>query len=215
MIGKLSGTLAMKRMPWVLIDIGGVGYELQVPTNTFSALGDIGSVLSLWVHTQIKEDAHDLFGFFQESERAMFRTLIKISGVGPKMALTILSGVGITAFINAVETQDVQVLTKLPGVGRKTAERLMVELRDKLKRNVAEWQQWSQDTPKMLNLSADQQPRPKPQLGEHSAFSEAVAALVSLGYKSQEAHQAVLRVLTPEADSQTLIRQALQSFVKI
>lgn len=213
MIGRLAGILAMKRAPWVLVDVNGVGYELQVPMTTFSALGDTGSAVILWVHTQIKEDAHDLFGFFREQERAIFRTLIKISGVGPKMALTILSGVEISVFIDAVEKQDVNVLTRLPGVGRKTAERLMIELRDKLKRNVAEWQQWlPSESPHALTLGQESKAS---QPMEPTAFTEAVSALASLGYKSHEAHQAVLSVLTPEADSQTLIRRALQSFAKV
>ena len=140
MISRLTGTLAAKKQTSVLIDVQGVGYECQVPFSDSLMLGDIGAPLILWTHLQIREDAHELYGFLTQASRQFFRLLIKISGVGPKMALTILSGVDLSRFVDAVERQEVDALSRLPGIGKKTAERLMLELRDKFKKNPAEWQ---------------------------------------------------------------------------
>ncbi|MCU7916738.1 MAG: Holliday junction branch migration protein RuvA [Candidatus Thiodiazotropha sp. (ex Epidulcina cf. delphinae)] len=197
MIGRLRGELARKQAPHLLIDINGVGYELEAPLSTFFTLPDLGQQVTLFTHLAIREDAHVLYAFASETERALFRSLLKVSGVGAKMALAILSGMNAEAFSRCVEAGDVASLVRLPGIGRKTAERLIVEMRDRLA--------------KLADLSTGIAPS---QAGHParpaSAASDAVAALVALGYKPQDASRMVKAVATDEMDSQTLIRAALQ-----
>ena len=146
MIGRLQGVIVEKQAPELLLDVKGVGYEILAPISTFAMLGAIGSPATLYTHLSIREDAHQLYGFSDKNQRTLFRTLIKVSGVGPKMALAILSGMDAKAFAICVHNEDIAALTKLPGVGKKTAERLIVEMRDRL----TEW-----DAPAPLWVAAD------------------------------------------------------------
>src|ERR1700746_2983824 len=132
MIGSLRGRIASKTPPQLTVDVGGLGYELEAPMSTFFHLPPVGSEVSLLTHLIVREDAHVLYGFASEEERRLFRSLIKVSGVGPKIALALLSGISASAFAQCVQSQDVTTLTRIPGVGRKTAERLIVEMRDRL-----------------------------------------------------------------------------------
>ncbi|MCU7891467.1 MAG: Holliday junction branch migration protein RuvA [Candidatus Thiodiazotropha sp. (ex Ustalcina ferruginea)] len=201
MIGRLRGELAYKQAPYLLIDINGVGYELEAPLSTFFTLPDIGQQVILYTHLAIREDAHVLYAFTTQSERTLFRSLLKVSGIGAKMALAILSGMSADEFSRCVETEDVASLVRLPGIGRKTAERLIVEMRDRLA--------------KLGDLTAVGMPSQ----GEHSArpvteSSDAVSALVALGYKPQDAGRMVKAVKKDGMDSETLIRAALQGTVQ-
>ncbi|MCU7874086.1 MAG: Holliday junction branch migration protein RuvA [Candidatus Thiodiazotropha sp. (ex Lucinoma borealis)] len=201
MIGRLRGELAHKQAPHLLIDINGVGYELEAPLSTFFTMPEIGQQVILYTHLAIREDAHVLYAFATQSERTLFRSLLKVSGIGAKMALAILSGMSADEFSRCVETEDVASLVRLPGIGRKTAERLIVEMRDRLA--------------KLGDLSAVGMPSQ----GEHStrpvtASSDAVSALVALGYKPQDASRMVKAVKKDGMDSETLIRAALQGTVQ-
>jgi Holliday junction DNA helicase RuvA len=199
MISRLTGILAAKRAPQVLIDCQGVGYEADVSMTTFYRLPEVGEQVSIWTHLLVKEDAHSLIGFHDEQERRLFRQLIRINGVGPKLALTILSGIDERQFALCVTNNDVAMLTRLPGVGKKTAERLIIEMRDKLDAIVAELPD-----------------RPVAASGV-SVVSEAVEALQALGYKPLDAEKMIDRALK-QGDSQEnasqLIRVALQATVK-
>ena len=241
MIGRLSGTLIAKKNTAVLLDVQGVGYECQIPLSDSLMLGGLGSSLVLWTHLQIREDAHELYGFLTQSARQFFRLLIKISGVGPKMALTILSGVDVPSFVQAVECQNAACLTRLPGIGQKTAERLMLELRDKFKKNPGEWQSLAvsglegADTVSVKTANTElileavtEISDKKSQVGSQDntqeiqeAMRDAISALINLGYKPHDAQQAVSRALqqignkkTP-CSSEMLIREALQGFSKV
>ncbi len=202
MIGRIRGTLVHKQPPNVLVEVGGVGYELQVPMTTLFQLPELGSEVSLLTHFVVREDAQLLYGFIHERDRSLFRQLIKVSGVGPKLALTILSGMDSSSFARCVQRDDISSLVALPGVGKKTAERLLVDMRDKLK----DWL--------------------VPGAGEALAAGESLApvtdivadaegALIALGYKPQEASRMVTAVNDDSvADSEDLIRRALKSMVK-
>lgn len=200
MIGRLQGILLEKQAPRLLIDVSGVGYEVDTPLSTFFNLPEIGSKITLFTHLVIREDQHTLYGFSAEAERRLFRALIKISGIGPKLALTILSGIRPEEFVRLVQANDAQALTRLPGVGKKTAERLLIEMRDKLED---------------LNLGYEKidgdnvgQPISAPE----SAIREAVSALISLGYKPPEASRMVRAIPDKSTlSSEELIRQALQA----
>lgn len=198
MIGRLQGIIAEKQAPELLLDVNGVGYEILAPISTFAALGKTGTPATLYTHLAIREDAHQLFGFSDKSQRTLFRTLIKVSGVGPKLALAILSGMDVQAFALCVHNEDVTALTKLPGVGKKTAERLIVEMRDRL----TEW-----EAPAPLWAAADQ--------AEHQVadrmLKDAEAALIALGYKPQDAARMLNKVAAPGVSSEELIRLALRS----
>lgn len=199
MISRLTGILAAKRAPQVLIDCQGVGYEADVSMTTFYRLPEIGEQVSIWTHLLVKEDSHSLVGFHDEQERRLFRQLIRINGVGPKLALTILSGIDERQFALCVNNNDVAMLTRLPGVGKKTAERLIIEMRDKLDAIVAEMP----DRP----IAA----------GGVSVVSEAVEALQALGYKPLDAEKMINRALEQgdsDGNASQLIRVALQATVK-
>ncbi|TNF87237.1 MAG: Holliday junction branch migration protein RuvA [Gammaproteobacteria bacterium] len=200
MISRLTGILAAKRAPQVLIDCHGVGYEADVSMTTFYKLPEVGSQVSLWTHLLVREDAHSLIGFHDEQERRLFRQLIRITGVGPKMALTILSGIDEQQFALCVANNDIAMLTRLPGVGKKTAERLIIEMRDKV-----------EATPGEL-------PAQQPAAGGQSVVSEAVEALQALGYKPADAEKMISRAQqqaeTGSSASQ-LIKKALQATVRI
>ncbi|UTW46465.1 Holliday junction branch migration protein RuvA [bacterium SCSIO 12696] len=200
MIGRLSGVLLEKQAPDLLLDVQGVGYEVQVSLTTFFTLPEVGQAVTLHTHFVTREDAQLLYGFSELRERELFRTLIKVNGVGPKMALSILSGMNPEEFVRCVANNDVTALVRLPGVGKKTAERLVVEMRDRLK----DWGV-SGETPAMEQMA------PGPSVSE-----EAESALVALGYKPQEAAR-MISAVAKEADNpscEALIRLALQNLVK-
>lgn len=202
MIGRLKGILLEKKAPDLLLDVNGVGYELLAPMSTFYQLPALGQGVVLYTHLAVREDAHQLFAFLEEQERALFRALIKVTGIGPKVALAILSGVPAEEFVRLVQTNDLAALTKIPGIGKKTAERLVLDMRDRL----ATWQ----STPS-LGVAAVQK-----SAGSHQLSEDAETALISLGYKPQEAAKMVMRVLKdkPELErSEEIIRLALRAMV--
>ncbi|WP_027329514.1 Holliday junction branch migration protein RuvA [Marinimicrobium agarilyticum] len=205
MIGRLRGTLLEKQPPYLLIDVGGVGYEVQAPMTTFYRLPERGDEVTLHTHLAVSETAHQLFGFAQERDRRLFRTLIKVSGVGPKMAIAILSGMEADDVARCVREDKVNALTKVPGVGKKTAERLVIELRDRLKG-------W--ETPRE-DLAGDLLPEPAPGREDHQ--EEAESALIALGYKPTEAARMISAAArqTPAAGSQELIRLALRALSQV
>ena len=204
MIGRIRGTLVHKQAPLILVEVGGVGYELQVPMTTLFQLPDLGSEVSLVTHFVVREDAQLLYGFIEEGDRSLFRELIKVSGVGPKLALTILSGMDAQSFARCVQRDDISSLVALPGVGKKTAERLLVEMRDKLK----DWLVRSQSAQGRMEGGSTLPALP-------DIVADAEAALVSLGYKPQEASRMVAAVNDDAVvDSEELIRRALKSMVK-
>ncbi|MEX2367248.1 MAG: Holliday junction branch migration protein RuvA [Pseudohongiellaceae bacterium] len=204
MIGRIKGILLEKQAQEVLLDVAGVAYEVQVPMTTVFLLPEPGTEITLHTHFVVREDAQLLYGFAELRERSLFRILIRVNGVGPKLALTILSGIQADEFVNCVHGNDVNALIRLPGVGRKTAERLIIEVRDKLK----EWE---------LEGRASGTPSPDGKPGQSHSVAEAEAALVSLGYKPQEAGRAVLNASRKleeegrEAGSEALIRLALKN----
>jgi Holliday junction DNA helicase RuvA len=203
MIGRLSGQLLVRQPPQLLIDVNGVGYEVEAPMSTFYSLPEIGDKVTLHTHLVVREDAHTLFGFATENERAMFRALIKVNGVGAKLALTILSGISADDFIRCVMDSDAAGLTRLPGVGKKTAERLIVEMKDVLKK----WQAEAGEG----GVSAT----PAAALGQaNDAVADAVSALIALGYKPPEASRMVRGIETKDLSSEEIIRLALQSTAK-
>jgi Holliday junction DNA helicase RuvA len=202
MISRLTGILAAKRAPQILIDCNGVGYEADVSMTTFYQLPEVGQQLSIWTHLLVKDDSHSLVGFSGEAERRLFRQLIRISGVGPKMALAILSGIDDRQFALCVTNGDVAMLTRLPGVGKKTAERLIIEMRDKVDALIGE--------PGDAGAAV-------PATGDHSAASEAVEALQALGYRPADAEKMISRAQKSSESSGSasqLIKLALQASVK-
>lgn len=200
MIGRLRGTLVHKHPPELLVDCNGVGYELEAPMSTFYELPAPGSEVVLWTHLSVREDGQTLFGFLQESERRLFRQLIRISGVGSKMALAILSGISFEDFARCVRDQDSATLVRLPGIGRKTAERLIIEMRDRIEKGF----------PAPGPASATSTPGS----GERSPIAEAVDALLALGYKPNEASRMVSQVEAASSlSTEEVIRLALQGSV--
>lgn len=193
MIGRLEGTLCHRSEHELTLDVQGVGYEILIPLSTLHALPPLGSALMLWTHLAVREDAQTLYGFLDIESRQLFRTLIRVNGVGPKLALAILSAMEPTQFAQAVVQQSVTVLTKVPGVGKKVAERLVLELQGKIGVEGR-----TQDFPGVMNAAPDPQ-------------SDAVVALVSLGYKPAQAERMVQQVAQPEMSSDELIRQALKA----
>ncbi len=201
MIGRLRGKVLARQAPELLIDVGGVGYEVLAPMTTFYKLGAAGDDVVLHTHLVVREDAHLLFGFATLEERALFRELIKVNGVGPKLALGILSGIEGEAFVRCVQDGDVATLTRIPGIGKKTAERLVIEMRDRLKAlgDVA------LKGGKASFISA----------APATPAQDAQSALESLGYKPQEAAKAIAAVNKEEGlRSEELIRRALKSLAK-
>ena len=191
MIGSLAGVLAAKSPPHLLLEVGGVGYELEAPMSTFYSLPEIGQRTRLLTHLHVREDAHVLYGFGTEEERRLFRSLIRVSGVGPKIALALLSGLSVAAFTRCVQSEDVAALTRVPGVGRKTAERLIVEMRDRI-------------APPAPAAGAAAGPAGDTPQGE------AYGALVALGYRPAEATRLLKAVEPGEYTTEELIRRALQ-----
>jgi Holliday junction DNA helicase RuvA len=193
MIGLLRGVLLRKQPPQLLIDVHGVGYEVEAPMSTFYDLPEAGAEVTLYTHLTVREDAHVLFGFGSEAERRFFRSLIRVNGVGPKLALTILSGISVDGFIRCVQEDDTAALTRLPGIGKKTAERLIVEMRDRL------------DDVGGAAVAAGVPAHPR---------DEALGALVSLGYKAQEAALMLRGIKEDGLSSEELIRRALQGALR-
>ncbi|MEJ2383264.1 MAG: Holliday junction branch migration protein RuvA [Xanthomonadales bacterium] len=198
MIGRLAGQLVAKHPPFLLIDVNGVGYEVEAPMSVFYELPDNGQPVVLLTHLSIKDDAHTLYGFSSENERTLFRRLLKISGIGAKLALTILSGASGDELARFVADRDTAALTRLPGIGKKTAERIIIELRDKLDD---------------IAPLASGGPGATPAVAG-DALSEARNALVALGYKPQEASRMVRAVAEPDMETEDIIRRALKSTVK-
>jgi len=209
LIGQITGILVDKTPPEILIRVGGIAYEVQVPLNTLFQLPEPGKEVTLHTHFVVREDAQLLYGFFASKDKTLFRALIKVNGVGPKMALAILSGMEADEFVRTVRSNDVAALVNMPGVGKKTAERLIVEMRDRL----GEWGEcgeWGEDGEALGVTGTSNSP------SGNVMSQEAESALLSLGYKSQQASRAIDRVLkdNPDiADSETLIRLALKSML--
>jgi len=207
-IGRLRGELVEKHPPQLMIDVNGVGYEVEASMNTFYRLPELGRQVTLFTHFVVREDAQLLYGFADREERLLFRTLIKVNGVGPKLALTILSGISSNDFIRSVNDQDTAALVRLPGVGKKTAERLIVEMKDKLASlQVADFGEFQLDG----GMAPDAAP-----VVVTDSKAEAESALVALGYKPVQATKAVAqaeKALGNGASSEDLIRQSLKAMV--
>ena len=191
MIGSLRGLLRSKQAPLIIIECQGVGYEVEAPMSTFLELPPIGESLFLFTHLVVREDAHMLYGFASEEERSLFRLLLKISGVGAKMGLAILSTLSVEDFRRCVEYEDAATLVKIPGVGKKTAERLIIEMRDKIDKPAA-----GPGAPKLSIVAT-----PK---------SEAIDALMALGYKAKEVNRLISNLNTDDKSAEDIIRLALR-----
>lgn len=198
MIGHLRGKLVSKTPPFLMIDVQGIGYEVEAPMSTFYQLADIGEEVFLYTHLAVRDDAHLLFGFATEEERTLFRHLLKVNGVGAKMALTILSGIEAEDFADCIRHGDSARLTRLPGVGKKTAERLIIEMRDRLT--------------ELRSVETGEKNQPVMPAKNH-AVDDAVSALIALGYKPQEASRYVHAVAGERMGSEEIIRQALKASV--
>ena len=203
MIGFLRGKVLQKQAPFLLLDVHGVGYEVEATMATFFDVPEVGGEFSLFTHLVVREDAQLLYGFVSERERALFRELIKISGVGAKLALTILSGMSVADFVRAIQLRDAAGLTRLPGVGKKTAERLIVEMADRLADRFAGLDQVHQAAGGQAAMHMADDP-----------VADAVSALISLGYKPAEASRMVRAVASDiTVSSEALIKAALQASV--
>lgn len=198
MIGRLRGELVEKNFPICLLDVGGVGYEIETSLTTFNNLPEVGAQLVLYTHFVVREDAQLLYGFLEQRERRVFRALIKVNGVGPKLALTLLSGMMVADFVACIQDNDVQSLVRVPGVGKKTAERLIIEMRDRLN----EWgaAEANIEPGAMLRRSI-----------VRSITRDAETALISLGYKPQEAARAISLVEDENLEVEDLIKEALKN----
>jgi len=190
-IGLIHGRIAAKMPPQLLVDVGGVGYEIEAPMSTFFLLPAVGEEVRLLTHLVVREDAQLLYGFSTEEERRLFRNLLKVSGIGPKIALALLSGISVEGFAHCIQNQDVSALTKVPGIGRKIAERLLIEMRDRLN--------GAQSLPGATTVPVGT-----------SAEAETFGALVALGYKPAEATR-LLKTVEGTATTEEMIRRALQS----
>ena len=200
MIGRLKGTIVEKQAPQLLIDVQGVAYEVQLSMTSFYPLPGVGSEAIIYTHLSVSETSQQLYGFYTQEERQLFRTLIKVSGVGPKMALGILSGMSAGEFAHCVANDNVTALVKIPGVGKKTAERLIIEVKDKLK----DWQ--TETTAAVIPTAQTASPSIK------TIIADAESALVALGYKPTDASKAIARVQKEEqaSSSEEMIRLALK-----
>lgn len=201
MIGRLSGILLEKQPPHILLDVNGVGYEVDAPMSTFYRLPAVGEKTTLHTHLVVREDAQLLYGFAEKRDRELFRELIRLNGVGPKLALALMSGLEVDELISAVHAEDTSALTRVPGVGKKTAERLLVELKGKFKA----WETLPGVTVPIAVGSAAP--------AASSATADAVSALIALGYKPQEASRAVAAIKEDGLGSEELIRRALKGMV--
>jgi Holliday junction DNA helicase RuvA len=198
MIGRLRGTLAAKQPPWLVVDVNGVGYELEAPMSTFYELPETGKDVVLFTHYAVKEDTVALYGFHGEADRTLFRTLLKVSGIGAKTALAILSGASVDEFARLVQTSDIASLTRIPGIGKKTAERIVVELRDRVE-----------------GITGGASPA----FGARGAvpadpLTEATIALQALGYKPAEVTRLTKQVAESGDSAETIIRKALKAALR-
>ena len=196
MIGSLRGRLASKQAPQIVIECSGIGYEVETPMSTFLELPQLGSDIFLYSHLLVRDDAHILYGFSTEDERLMFRTLLKVNRVGAKLALGILSAMSTNDFRRCIELEDTTSMSKIPGVGKKTAERLIIEMRDR------------------IDVAAPGGGKAAPFTGEASARSEAVDALVALGYKPKEVNNLIAKLDTEDKSAEDIIRMALKQAAK-
>ncbi len=196
MIGRLKGILVHKQPPWLVVDVHGVGYELEAPMSTFYDLPDLGREVALFTHYAQKEDSVSLYGFLREAERRLFRDVQKVTGIGAKIALAVLSGVSVDEFARLVQAGDITALTRIPGIGKKTAERMVVELRDRAADLAG--------AGATLNVPG----------GPGDAQSEAVIALQQLGYKPAEAVRMARDATEAGDDAATIIRKALKSALR-
>ena len=200
MIGQIEGTIIEKNPPEILVEVAGITYEILVPMSTLYQLPELGELVRLHTHFSVREDAQTLYGFFDAETKKMFRSLVRVNGVGPKMALGILSGMSVEDFVQAIRNNDSEAMVRMPGVGKKTAERLMIEMRDKMI-------EWGSDD----NVGSDLSSQTK------SSFTkDAEIAMINLGYKPQQAARAIAQVLkvNPEInDSEELIRFSLKSMI--
>ena len=192
MIGHLRGRLVRKAPPALIIDVNGVGYELEAPMSTFYRLPEVGAEVVLNTHLVVREDAQLLYGFATEDERRLFRDLLRVTGIGPKIGLALLSGIDVETFMRCVEAEDAEALTRIPGIGRKTAERLLVEMRDRIR-------------------ALGQLPPAAAKSASGGARAEAFAALVALGYRPVEVNRLLQGVEQEGAGTEELIRRALQA----
>jgi Holliday junction DNA helicase RuvA len=197
-IGFLKGRLAVKQPPLLMVDVNGVGYEMEAPMSTFYGLPATGEAVALFTHLVVREDAHILYAFGTDGERRLFRGLLKVSGVGPKIALGILSGASVEDFLRIVEAEDIAMLTRIPGIGRKTAERVIIEMRDNVKKL---------SLPALGGSPAGLGSAATPQ-------SEAFSALIALGYKPPEVARLLKSVDEPDLATTEIIRRALKSAAK-
>ncbi len=205
MIGRLRGELIEKLPPEILIECGGIGYEVTMPMTSIYALPELNEQATIFTHFVVREDAQLLYGFANKTERKLFRLLIKVNGVGPKLGLAILSGMSAEQFVSCVVHDDLSTIVKIPGVGKKTAERLLIEMRDRLK----DWQSesttpYSDARPIDVNLDFNV---------VSDARGDAINALISLGYKQSQADKAIKAVYETGMDSEALIRDALKSML--
>ncbi len=205
MIGRLRGTLLEKLAPEVLIECGGIGYEVTMPMTSIYALPELNEQAIIYTHFVVREDAQLLYGFANKQERKLFRILLKVNGVGPKLALAILSGMSAEQFVSCVQHNDLTTIVKIPGVGKKTAERLLIEMRDRLK----DWHSEAQ--------SHGTEARPVVAHHEYAMVNndkgDAVNALISLGYSQNQADKAVKSVYQNEMSSEVIIRHALKAML--
>ena len=208
MIGRIAGILIEKQPPELMVDVNGVGYEITAPMTTFYQLPAVNEDVALYTHLTIRDDAHLLYGFYDKSERALFRTLIKVNGVGPKMALAILSGIESDEFVRCVESNDIATLVRVPGVGKKTAERLIIEMRDKLKQLAIEPALASFQGADSESVSGSVH------ISERNVRADAESALIALGYKPAEASKAINAIDIAGLSSEQVIRMALKGMVK-
>ena len=202
MIGRIQGILVSKQPPQLLVDVHGVGYEIEAPMSTFYQLPEVNQPVTLQTHLVVREDAQQLYGFASEQERRLFRSLIRVNGVGAKLALAILSGMSAGEFARCVHDNDSRALVQLPGVGKKTAERLIMEMRDRL----ADWEDDELAASPPAGGGA-------PPAGSQEADREAVSALIALGYKPPEASRMVQSVDSEGRNSEDIIRAALKAAV--
>jgi holliday junction DNA helicase RuvA len=201
MIGQLHGIILEKQPPQLLLNVHGVGYEIDAPMSTFYKLPEVGQEVTLLTHFVVREDAQQLYGFYSREERMLFRTLLKVNGVGPRLGLTILSSIDPDEFVRCVVNNDTASLVRVPGVGKKTAERLIIEMRDKLSG-------WNQNASKELLAASNSNTQ-----GRNQAIQDAVSALIALGYKPQEASRAVSKTDDGQLSSEEIIRRALREMV--
>lgn len=199
MIGRIRGVLLAKQPPSLLVDVNGIGYEIDAPMSTIYELPEVGREVVLITHYAVKEDAVALYGFYRESERSLFRTLLKVSGIGAKTALAILSGVSVDEFARFVQTGDISALTRIPGIGKKTAERIIVELRDRVDG---------------LGGGLSALPSVGGKAVAHDPVAEASAALSQFGYKPAEVQKLIKEAAEPGDTAEAIIRKALKAALR-